>query len=875
MTIAHVGSTGVNTATAARGTTSRIIPWANVAAGRMAIVAAQCRPNTSTMTITGGTGWMLLANISGGAAGTTADTGPTKLQVWAKILDGTETGNITVSTPSGTMTNAALSVYSKTAGAWARPYAMTANDSTQAANVSATTGVWPTRIGAGAMLVGVASSNTDSTVATSAFVMTQTGLTPGTRTARNRVGASDGLGGTIQTWDAPIATAGTGTTAMTLGFTWTASSSGPLAVVLLQEGTPTSSLTDDFSTLNTTLWDAAHEAGGFRVVGGRAQLDVPGGTVYNGFNQVGKYVFDDYWIQNVTSPSNTGTGTYSETGVKSEQAPVGTDASFYFSINEGNVYPSLRTDYYDPTATPVAINATAMMYRRITYDYVANNFLFRTSPDGVTWTTVRTVAAPAWAAGVNDVGIHFEAHRDTGTSDVAEYDNLNLVASATTPVSGGVDLRWGVLSTATGSADLRWATLAPLTPVSGSLDLRWGFTTPVAGNADLRWNTLQRVTANTDLRWASLVAATGTLDLRWAVRTSVAAGVDLRWAVMARPSSSVDLRWSVNSAITASTDLRWTVLQRAQGSVDLWWATRAAATGSADIRWGVRNPVSGTLDLRWGVANPASGALDLRWAVRGAVSGSTDLRWAVRTPVTGSTDLRWSVLLGASGSTDLRWTNLALATGSTDLRWTVLGTNVQASGSVDLRWLVAGRVTGSTDLRWAVANQATGGVDLRWTTLTRVLGATDLRWAVRTAVSGALDVRWALRALASGSLDLRWAQLAVATGYVDLWWGTAGRVSGSTALQWGVRNAVAGTLDLRWGVRSQIAGSTDLRWVVRSRVVGGTQLLWYVEQSPFSPVPAPSDVRVRLTDRFAVIPEPVNIQYGPPARVSVDLSEAW
>lgn len=76
-------------------------------------------------------------------------------------------------------------------------------------------------------------------------------------------------------------------------------------------------------------------------------------------------------------------------------------------------------------ATVASYNATNHQW--VGLQVVGGNLLFQAAPDGVTWTTLRAVAAPAWIT-ANPVRVMlgcFETGATQAAGQYAEYDNFN------------------------------------------------------------------------------------------------------------------------------------------------------------------------------------------------------------------------------------------------------------------------------------------------------------------------------------------------------------------------------------------------------------------------------------------------------------------
>ncbi|MFJ1657149.1 hypothetical protein [Streptomyces anthocyanicus] len=92
-----------------------------------------------------------------------------------------------------------------------------------------------------------------------------------------------------------------------------------------------------------------------------------------------------------------------------------------------------NVDYFDGAAVEVTYDPVAHAYVRISE--TGGTLTWSTSPDGSTWTTRRTLATPAWVTASTTVELRLETHRNNGTVDYAEFDNLNTVP--VTPPAGG------------------------------------------------------------------------------------------------------------------------------------------------------------------------------------------------------------------------------------------------------------------------------------------------------------------------------------------------------------------------------------------------------------------------------------------------------
>lgn len=254
MTVSQVAHTGTSTTATPYGSTSTTVayPASSVAAGRMAIIVAASKMSTTTWNTV--TGYTLVTEGTGGTGTTSTTTGTSRIGVWYRILDGSESGSVTVSTSGGdanSAVTAAMSVYSRNNSQWEVPFAVTASDTTDGTNPSAVAGTWPKPlIPLDYLIVGYASEQSTTTVP-SAQTVTQTSATFGTRTHRNYRNNTSGDDNTLTTWDGTVTTGNTN--APTLALTWTVSTAGAFAAVALRDSSAGWSNNFEGGTDTTTI----------------------------------------------------------------------------------------------------------------------------------------------------------------------------------------------------------------------------------------------------------------------------------------------------------------------------------------------------------------------------------------------------------------------------------------------------------------------------------------------------------------------------------------------------------------------------------------------------------------------------------------------
>lgn len=101
----------------------------------------------------------------------------------------------------------------------------------------------------------------------------------------------------------------------------------------------------------------------------------------------------------------------------------GTDAGFLIDAAQSAMGLYLREGYADGAALFPAYDPVAHAWLRLRED--GGSLRWEASPDGRTWSLLRTASSPAWATHA-DLSLLFEAHRDTGTPDYARLDSLNV-----------------------------------------------------------------------------------------------------------------------------------------------------------------------------------------------------------------------------------------------------------------------------------------------------------------------------------------------------------------------------------------------------------------------------------------------------------------
>lgn len=438
MTITLAGATGVSTTAAARGTTSTTVAYTAVAAGRLAIITAVVKPSTATWG-SDPAGWTKVTDATGGTGTAAADTGTSRIGKWYRVLDGSESGSVTISaSTSPSAVAGCMDVYAKTRGSWATPISVNGTDASQGTNPTAASGTWAEAINVGDFVhVGYA-TNTDVTTAITAQAISQTGTTFAATTARSRVGNSSGFQNTIFTYDAAVtsvtagAAAGTGATTTTV--TWAATSSGAFGALRIREYDNTSAVTDDFAdgSQNANVY-GPDSYGTFSETGGRLRVAIS--TTYSAVYSPNKYRFDDVFFRAYPAPGNgAATEAYSAFWLDSKSQADGTTLGFFYDGINDQLYLASWVGYSDGSQVILNTAATSHPYWRLLRS--STNVLWQTSTDGSTWTTQRTAAMPSWVANGTDLAFWWEGHRVDGSANNYEIDDLGIAGALVITTTG-------------------------------------------------------------------------------------------------------------------------------------------------------------------------------------------------------------------------------------------------------------------------------------------------------------------------------------------------------------------------------------------------------------------------------------------------------
>ncbi|MFC8447659.1 hypothetical protein [Kitasatospora sp. NPDC057223] len=260
-----------------------------------------------------------------------------------------------------------------------------------------------------------------------------------------------------------------------------------------------SALVDNFNdnTVNGTLWPGSY--GTYQEAGGRARVACD--TGFNAYKSGTIYTLtgSSVFLQ-VFPPAAAGAATSTCTMFLTTTT-AGTDAGFLIDTAGNAVGLYLRSGFADAGAVFLTYNATNHAWLRLRE--AAGSLYWETSPNGTTWTIQRTAATPAWATDTT-LSLFMDSHRDAGTNNWAEYDNLNSLP-VTTFALGTV----GAVSTAQPLTSRRSTTLGIATATT-TAQHPIGAKTRTAGTAGSTATTQATVGAKTGHLGQAAASSTAT-----------------------------------------------------------------------------------------------------------------------------------------------------------------------------------------------------------------------------------------------------------------------------------------------------------------------------------------------------------------------------
>lgn len=186
-----------------------------------------------------------------------------------------------------------------------------------------------------------------------------------------------------------------------------------------------STLIDDFNdgVVDPAKWP--NSFGTYSEVGGRARISCDAG--FNAYSSALNYTLagSSIYLRGY-APAAGGAATEAWAQILIKSSTGGTDLGFELRAITGQLVMFSRTGFFDAGAVLIPYSPTAHAWLRVRE--TGGTVFWDTSPDAATWTNRRTLASPAWVA---DTNLEFQliAHRDSGTNDYAEFDNVNITGT--------------------------------------------------------------------------------------------------------------------------------------------------------------------------------------------------------------------------------------------------------------------------------------------------------------------------------------------------------------------------------------------------------------------------------------------------------------
>lgn len=569
----------------------------------------------------------------------------------------------------------------------------------------------------------------------------------------------------------------------------------------------TSTIVDTFNGASLAIPPWGESYGSADIATGRARIPcahTAGTPDYAGIETPTSYRFDSVYCKLDPAPANGATVTaFSGLAVVDiASTPEGTSLHARHDAVTGKLRLESNVEYFDAAAVEITYNAVDHAWLRIRRS--GTDILWETAPDGSTWTTRRTLAAPSWT-GYGGLAILAEAARDGGTNNYAYVDAVNIAVTehaAAATLTAGTALAAAGTAAPVGAATLGTATsvtAAGATTTTTAATLGTGAslaaaatrTQPAAATLDAG-TTLTAATTPVRVAAANLAATTALTTAATPARTAagtLSSGTDLT-ATATRTTPAA-------ATLTATATLAADGAQIAVAAVDLSTVTGVEASTSGTTGGQATLRAATTLD---GTATPAriagatlAAGTGLAAAPTGTTTGATTLttgtelatsavpeRVAATTPVTASTSLT------AAGTADTPAAATLAATTdlTTDATTTWVATvPLGAGATLDATPISASSTT--TTLAATAALDGTGTpVRPAAVTLAADAALTTAGLPVRT-VAATLDAATRLATLAADDLA---AALAAATGLT-----VAGQATRAAAAALTARTVVTAT----------------------------------------------------------------------------------
>lgn len=200
-----------------------------------------------------------------------------------------------------------------------------------------------------------------------------------------------------------------------------------------------STLVDNFQD-NIVGPEWGNSYGGVTETGGRARVPCVAGT-YAGYQTAKDYTLagSSVYLQVPVAAAAGGATVEAQTVFSVITATAGTNLAFNINTVAGTIRLESNVAYFDAGATVLTYSAATHAWLRIRE--TGGNVLWDTSTDGTTWTNRRTLATPAWVtSAVNACALDLWSYRNDGTTNYAEFDNVNTPASSSSVYFASAEL---------------------------------------------------------------------------------------------------------------------------------------------------------------------------------------------------------------------------------------------------------------------------------------------------------------------------------------------------------------------------------------------------------------------------------------------------
>lgn len=189
---------------------------------------------------------------------------------------------------------------------------------------------------------------------------------------------------------------------------------------------PFDALTDDFNsvTVDVVKWPSNYNEAGPPPDQPDGRARVPCGNAFAAYASAAAYTLDDSHAFVQVFPPAVGGATgavFCQLLILSDTA--GTQIVFEVDVSTNLLLMAVHVDFADEGGATLPYDPEAHAWLRVREG--GGTLFWETSADGRTWTIRHSDTAPAWVAD-NNLQLQLLAYRDDGTTDFAEFDNVNL-----------------------------------------------------------------------------------------------------------------------------------------------------------------------------------------------------------------------------------------------------------------------------------------------------------------------------------------------------------------------------------------------------------------------------------------------------------------